>query len=139
MKLSALHDVEPLIQPDKRRFYAPWRDDPRPIDGLLQGTYAFFGVSGFWRRQRHQEEGAAEIQAHVEYVRWRDAAVLTTGILKRSGSLTSAGMKLVHGISQTLNAWQVADRVPEEASQLALRDAQEHRRRWCRANGPIPA
>jgi uncharacterized protein len=139
MKLSALHDVEPLIQPDERRFYAPWRDDPRPIDGLLQGTYAFFGVSGFWRRQRHHEEGAAEIQAHVEYVRWRDAAALTTGTLKRSGSLTPAGMKLVHGISQTLNAWQAADRVPEEASQLALRDAREHRRCWQRANGPIPA
>jgi HEXXH motif-containing protein len=34
-----------------RRCYAPWREDLRPISGFLQGTYAFLGVSGFWRRR----------------------------------------------------------------------------------------
>jgi hypothetical protein len=32
--------------------YAPWRSGPRPLNGLLQGAYAFLGVSGFWRQQR---------------------------------------------------------------------------------------
>jgi hypothetical protein len=37
---------------DGQRYYAPWRADPRLASGLLQGTYAFLGVSGFWRCQR---------------------------------------------------------------------------------------
>lgn len=138
LKLSALHDVEPLIQPDTRRFYAPWRDDPRPIDGLLQGTYAFLGVSGFWRRQRHLEDGTAGIQAHTEYARWRDAAALAADTLKRSGSLTSAGMRFVQGMTRTLSTWKT-DQIPEEAWKLARHEAEEHRRRWQQVNGPIPA
>ena len=27
--------------------YAPWRDDPRPISGLLQGIYAFVCITEF--------------------------------------------------------------------------------------------
>jgi HEXXH motif-containing protein len=30
---------------------APWRLDPRPVIGLLQGIYAYLGVTGFWRRR----------------------------------------------------------------------------------------
>jgi hypothetical protein len=32
-------------QPEKP-LHAPWRDDPRPLDGLLLSIYAFFGVTG---------------------------------------------------------------------------------------------
>ncbi|MEU3248937.1 MULTISPECIES: aKG-HExxH-type peptide beta-hydroxylase [unclassified Streptomyces] len=28
-----------------RLHFAPWRPDPRPLDSLLQGAYAFFEVS----------------------------------------------------------------------------------------------
>ena len=52
LKLSALMDIVSLTLPDDgRRYYAPWRTDPRPI-GLLQGAYAYLGVTGFWRTQR---------------------------------------------------------------------------------------
>lgn len=30
------------------RFRSPWRDDPRPLDGLLRGASAFVRVSEFW-------------------------------------------------------------------------------------------
>ena len=59
-KLGALLDLVPLTQPDDgRRYYAPWREDPRPIGGLLQGAYAHLGVSGFWRWQCRARDGAA--------------------------------------------------------------------------------
>jgi len=34
----------------KELFYAPWRDDPRPLLGLLHGIYAFTAVHriGWW-------------------------------------------------------------------------------------------
>ena len=74
VKLSGLLDLLPLTRPDDgRRFYAPWRADPRPISGLLQGAYAYLGVSAFWRRQRElTPEGGFDAQ--VEFARWREAA-----------------------------------------------------------------
>ena len=53
LKLCALLDLVTLARPDDgRRYYAPWRPDPRPAGGLLQGAYAFLGVSGFVGRAR---------------------------------------------------------------------------------------
>jgi uncharacterized protein len=139
VKLSALIDVVPLTEPDDgRRFYAPWRDDPRPADGLLQGAYAYLGVSGFWRRQRLQEDGAARLRADSEYARWRAATALAAGALSSSGNLTPDGLEFVRGMTRTLEPW-LADPVPEQARVLARQQADLHRRRWESANGPIPA
>lgn len=138
LKLSALTDIVRLTGPDDGgRFYAPWRDDPRPIDGLLQGAYAYLGVSGFWRRQRHLESGNPGIQSHAEYARWRDAAALAAETLSSSGRLTSAGSRFVGGMAETLSAWS-ADQVPEQARMLAQQEADQHRRRWESVNGPVP-
>ena len=53
LHLAPLHDREPT-----RRLYAPWRDDPRPLGGLLQGVYAFTGVTDFWRAVRGSRPAA---------------------------------------------------------------------------------
>jgi HEXXH motif-containing protein len=136
LKLSALDHIVALTLPDDgRRFYAPWRDDPRPIDGLLQGAYAYLGVSGFWRRQRYVQAG---IWAHAEYARWRAATARVTGTLKSSGRLTAAGMRFVQGMARTLSTWET-EPVPQEARDLAHSEAKQHRSRWETANGPIPA
>src|SRR5581483_603165 len=75
LKLGALLDIVTLALPDDgRRYYAPWRDDPRPLGGLLQGAYAYFGVSGFWRPHwpsRHSDPADGLLaQALSSSVRW---------------------------------------------------------------------
>ena len=135
VKLSALLDIVPLTIPDtSRRFYAPWRDDPRPVSGLLQGAYAFLGVAGFWRRQRHLESGDAGFRASAEFARWRSAAAQVAATLRASGQLTPAGIDFVQGMALTLESWQ-DDPVPEEAQSLARREAEEHLATWQAANG----
>ena len=136
VKLSALLDIVPLTVPDgSRRFYAPWRNDPRPVSGLLQGAYAFLGVAGFWRRQRHLESGDAWLRASAEFARWRSAAGQVAATLLASGQLTSAGTDFVKGMALTLESWQ-DDPVPEEARTLARCEAEEHLAAWQAANGP---
>lgn len=138
IKLSALGDVVKLTKPDDgSRFYAPWRDDPRPASGVLQGAYAYLGVSGFWRRQRLQEQGAARIRADADYERWRTATALATGMLRSSGSLTADGAQFVRGMTRTLQKW-LTEPIPEQARALARQEAEQHRRRWESVNGPIP-
>jgi HEXXH motif-containing protein len=133
-KLSALQSAVPLIRPgDTRLFYAPWRDDPRPLDGLLQGAYAYLGVTGFWRRQRHVETGETAILAHAEFARWREAAFDVTRIIRDSGSLTPAGERFVAGMYRTLQGWR-DEAVPATAAGLARHSAERHRTRWHRRN-----
>ncbi|HEX6347276.1 aKG-HExxH-type peptide beta-hydroxylase [Umezawaea sp.] len=122
-KLVALMDLFPLLRPDPgRRFYAPWRDDPRPLAGLLHGTYAHLGVAGFWRREREADE-----DGHVEFARWRTAALDTTATMLGSGGLTAIGRDLVTGMAEVLAEW-ADEPVPPAALERARALADEHRR-----------
>ncbi len=133
-KLSALLGAVTLVRPeDTRRFYAPWRDDPRPPGGLLQGAYAYLGVSGFWRRQRHHETGEMALLAHAEFARWREAAFEVTRLLTGTGSLTPEGEAFVAGMHRTLHGWR-EEEVPAAAAGLAHRSASRHRLWWHRRN-----
>jgi HEXXH motif-containing protein len=135
IKLSALLDLVQLTRPDDgRRFYAPWREDPRPVNGLLQGAYAYLGVSGFWRRQRELDHA---LDAHIEFARWREATALVADVLQSSGQLTAVGEAFVRDIAATLDAWQ-AEHVPRVARRRASEENERHRTRWQARYGPIP-
>jgi uncharacterized protein len=136
LKLSALLDLVPLALPDDgTRYYAPWRPDPRPVSGLLQGTYAFFGVSEFWRRRRLDVTSAeVRYRAETEFARWRAAVARTTTTLLACGGLTTAGHIFVRQMGQVLDAWR-CEVVPDEVTANARREAAEHLARWEADNG----
>jgi len=135
VKLSALLDLVQLTRPDDgRRFYAPWREDPRPVSGLLQGAYAYVGVSGFWRRHRQLSD---QLEPQVEFARWCEAAAMVSDVLESSGRLTPAGEEFVRGMSATLQAWR-AEPVPDLARQRASEESSRHMARWEARYGPIP-
>lgn len=137
LKLSALLDVVALTLPDDgKRYYAPWRDDPRPVGGLLQGAYAFLGVSGFWRRQRQFAPGKVGLRAETEFLRWREAAGRVVDTLQSSGRLTPTGVDFADGMTKTLDSWR-EERVSPEAEFLARRRAEKHLADWEAANGPV--
>lgn len=134
-KLAAVLDIVALTRPDDgRRWYAPWRDDPRPIGALLQGSYAYLGVSGFWRRQRRHEKGVAAVPAHSEFIRWRVASQLVVDSLLASGRLTPAGEQFVTGMARTLRGWE-NEPVPPAARMIAQRNAERHLTHWRLRNG----
>jgi HEXXH motif-containing protein len=136
-KLSALLDVVPMTLPDNGvRHYAPWRDDPRPASGLLQGAYAFLGVAEFWREQWHLEEGEEAFLASAEFTRWRSAVELVVQTLSSSGQLTRQGQLFTDGMARTLAA-MAADQVPESAQALADGAADRHRAEWISRNGAL--
>ncbi|MGR6919746.1 HEXXH motif domain-containing protein [[Actinomadura] parvosata] len=139
-KLSALLDATPLTLPDDGgRHYAPWRDDPRPVSGLLQGAYAYLGVSGFWRRQRLlHERGEQRLMAETRFARWRAAAYEVAGTLSRSGRLTPAGERFVAGMRSTLEPW-LDEPVPPQAHMAARHEADVHRERWRAAHASVTA
>ncbi|WP_239115656.1 FxsB family cyclophane-forming radical SAM/SPASM peptide maturase [Planotetraspora kaengkrachanensis] len=134
-KLSALLDLVPLTRPDDgSRYYAPWREDPRPVPGLLQGAYAYLGVTDFWRRQRLVESGDAATNAAAEFHQWRAAALMVTRTLLGSGRLTEPGEHFATTMAQRLDAW-ADEPVSPRAQSLSRERAERHLTRWRERNG----
>ncbi|MFI7444649.1 HEXXH motif domain-containing protein [Nonomuraea indica] len=132
-KLTTLLYLVDLVAGDPGiRYYAPWRHDPRPITGLLHGTYAHLGVAEFWRRQRHVDGGD---DAHAEFARWREAAAGTAQVIHDSSALTPTGRRFLDGMTRTLLALR-DEHVPPRAVELARRAADRHRRDYGAATRP---
>src|SRR6266516_2830035 len=94
LKMCALLDIVRLTLPDDgRRCYAPWRADPRPVAGLLQGAYAYLGVTGFWRTQRRVTDGPGQLRADGEFARWRTGTARVIDTLLSSRRLTATGQQ----------------------------------------------
>ncbi len=129
-KLGALIDLMPLYEARTgTRYYAPWRDDPRPLGGLLQGTYAFLGETDFWRVRRTVASAASAGLASFKFARWREQTALAADELAGSPELTDAGRRFVEGIRSTIRSW-VSEAVPPGLAAQASDSAADHRGRW---------
>ena len=128
VKLGALLDITDLYDraDTESRFYVPWREDRRPLEGLLQGAYAHIAIVDFWRVRHTQLAGSAREAAQVEFARWRTGTAEAVEQLLKSGSLTESGRGFAEGMSRTLEAWQ-DERVEWSALRAAQRAADEHR------------
>jgi HEXXH motif-containing protein len=124
LDLVELHDGTRLP-----RYYAPWRDDPRPLGALLHGVYAHLGVTGFWRIHRTVATGPESVLAHVEFARWREQTWVAAQQLTSADELTAAGRRFVSAIVEVLGAWRT-EPIPAEASALADELAADHKANW---------
>jgi HEXXH motif-containing protein len=136
LKLAALLDLVTLTEPDDgRRYYAPWRVDPRPASGLLQGAYAFFGVSGYWREQRAvAPEPQVRQRAESEFARWREGAARVVETLMSSGQLSASGADFVGEMADVLDVW-CREPVGGDAVVVARLKAERHLAQWRSDNG----
>lgn len=130
IKLSGLMDMLPLIEPGGEKGYAPWRDDPRPMGGILQGLYAFTGIVRFWDVQRHLATDADEFfRASVLYERWRLAGELVVGPLRDQGRLTPDGVRFITALSER-RQHGAADPVPAAAAEIAREVSLDNSLTW---------
>ncbi|HEX4816261.1 MAG TPA: FxsB family cyclophane-forming radical SAM/SPASM peptide maturase, partial [Nonomuraea sp.] len=135
-KLSGLLDLIPLTRPDDgSRYYAPWRDDPRPLGGLLQGAYAHMGIAAFWRVERREPHADdLLLRAHTEFARWRDGTDAAIRTLRSSGRLTCEGDLFAAEMAGVMAAMCDED-VPAEAVGRARASAGRHLAGWRHRNG----
>ncbi|TXJ77905.1 HEXXH motif domain-containing protein [Streptomyces lavendulae] len=134
-KLGGLMHLEPLTEPPadpetpEPLLYAPWRDDPRPLGGLLQGIYAFFGVTRFWRAHRHTTDPAYAPLAHFEFALWRTQVWATLNAVGGHERLTPVGRYVVERLTEGCAAW-MTEEVPATPLRLAEEAAADHHARW---------
>ncbi|MET0415969.1 MAG: FxsB family cyclophane-forming radical SAM/SPASM peptide maturase [Actinoplanes sp.] len=96
VKLGAVLDHVDLYDPAYRpRIRVGWRPDPRPVEGVLHGTYAHLAVAEMWRARTGQE-------ARAKYARNRDWTGQAAEALVDSGALNDDGKRFVHRMMRTL-------------------------------------
>jgi len=130
VKLCGLLDLVPLVRTGGQPVYAPWRQDPRPASGLLQGVYAHAGIVRFWQAQRHAEtDPDGLLRAQVLFARWRSVIGPAVQTLRQTGSLTPAGIRFAERLAAQGERLS-AETVPPAVGQIAAQVSLDHRLTW---------
>jgi hypothetical protein len=141
IKLGGLLHLGSLCRTDNQEwyYYAPWRDDPRHLSGLLQGIYAFVGITAFWRERRGAVRGLERRVADFEYAYARQQVDHALRTITATGDLTTWGRQVVKGLSDRVQPW-LTESLPFESIRLAALVASSHRAGWrIRSTRPAPA
>ncbi|WP_328449360.1 HEXXH motif domain-containing protein [Amycolatopsis sp. NBC_00438] len=128
IRLGGLLQIAALHSSDRtERLYAPWRDDPRPLGGVIHGIYAFFAVTEFYRalsRDLPEDELAA-----FEFAHWRRQVENTLFDIREDAELTEAGHRFLGHLAKRLEDWR-HDEVTTVAADWSALMAVDHRAGW---------
>ncbi|MFI2610712.1 FxsB family cyclophane-forming radical SAM/SPASM peptide maturase [Kitasatospora sp. NPDC018619] len=128
VKLGAVLDLTDLYdRADTALYLAPWRPDPRPLEGLFQGTYAHLAVTEYWGTRTLAYDGlpgTAADRAREQFALWRRYTAEAVERLASSGALTGAGSRFADGMRATLAPW-LALPLPAAAERAADRVRRE--------------
>jgi HEXXH motif-containing protein len=127
-KLSAVLDLVTLYVPGgPERHFAPWRTDPRPTAGLIQGVYAFLGIADTWRGLR-----AVPALGHLasdQYSIAREQVHVALTSLEGSAELTAAGRRFTEGLRQALEP-MMSEQLPERSVAVGRATLERLRESW---------
>jgi uncharacterized protein len=98
VRLGAVLDACTLFDLDSLAVVTvPWRPDPRPVEGALQGLFAHHALVDLWRRH-----SGADAPARAD--RYRERVTRGAAALLASGALTAAGTRFVTRMAAAADA-----------------------------------
>ncbi|MEU9447979.1 HEXXH motif-containing putative peptide modification protein [Streptomyces sp. NPDC048277] len=101
-KLAALSEMTELHRAGPAaRYFAPWRPDPRPYDGLLQGAYSHLALADFFQRLARTADPARAEDAWAQYARYHAQVGAALPALVASPDLTVVGRRFVEEMAAT--------------------------------------
>lgn len=121
--LNGLIFLSPLFEECDELFHTPWRDDPRPLGGLVHGVYAFSGVAHYWRAR------GTDGLAGFEFALWRSAVRAALETLRGHSALTPLGRALVTALDEQTAGWH-EEPVGTREQRLAHLAAAHRRASW---------
>ncbi len=85
-------------------YYSPWRDEPRPLDGILHAVFVHLPVCDYWVSMLKEEPLEAHIRAFAVDRLIRYPVQLGLGLrqLRRFGQFSAAGERLMAELEQRL-------------------------------------
>ncbi|MDG9716558.1 HEXXH motif-containing putative peptide modification protein [Streptomyces sp. DH24] len=138
-KLAALSDMVTLHQADaEARYFAPWRPDPRPYGGLLQGVYSHLAIAAFFQRRAllltkppHRE------YAWAQHARYRAQVGAALPALVGSPDLTVPGRRFVDEMVATYQR-MAENPAPRGHTVRAQAYVKAARTLWTRRHAALP-
>lgn len=129
-KINGIQHLVSLAAWDEQSWgYAPWRDDPRPPGGLIQGVFAFTAVTEFWAVHRALVTGREAELAQFEFALWRRQTWAALQLLREQPALTDIGRRFIAVIADRFTVlWPQP--VPPEALMAANAAATDHFAAW---------
>lgn len=128
--LAAVEDIIPLTDSrGEELHYSPWRNDPRPTPNVLQGAYAFLGVTSFWNQQCTTGPSAARSRAEIAFALKRRNVMDALVTLSKSSELTRTGRLFLRVMHEHVSA-RLNEPVSQSTEKIALEIAAEHHLRW---------
>lgn len=119
-----------------KAYYAPWRNDPRPFEGLMQGTVAHIAIAEYFTTYAKVAPPADEIWAQMESHRWLRNTRLGIKDLSSSGNFTELGKRLMAELEKRCERLDQRH-VTDEARHSAARASLDHDVSW-RLRNQIP-
>jgi uncharacterized protein len=105
-KLGAVLDLVDLFDlSNDSKLSVGWRQDLRPVEGVLQGTYAHMAVADVWRC-RAAKSGPGQADAEKNYIQYRDWTAAAIETLRGSGALTDLGTCFVDQMAAEMDGWR---------------------------------
>ncbi|GII75781.1 hypothetical protein Sru01_07630 [Sphaerisporangium rufum] len=140
-KLYALMMLDPLIAGDTGEavHYSPWRDDPRPLGGLLQAVYTFVSVLHFYRAALGTPGTGGLPAAEVITRAYQLTGQVRDGLagLRERDAFSPLGRALAAALELRLAEATGDLPAPPAADRRGIDAARrEHRARWAARNGP---
>ncbi len=133
-KLNALMSIDPLIvgHAGVAVYYSPWRDDPRPLTGILHATYTFMAIYDFCQQVLDVDDAGVNPERIRERM-YEVSGKIGIGLasLHEHAQLTPLGSALIGALHQRYS--ERSSHLPpvSEASREEIDSRlQQHRREW---------
>ncbi|MFI5470863.1 aKG-HExxH-type peptide beta-hydroxylase [Streptomyces cacaoi] len=135
-KLAALGDLVTLHHADaEARYFAPWKTDPRPYDGLLQGVYSHLALADYFQRRALRTTPPDSEYAWSRHARYRAQVGAALPGLVGSPDLTRRGRRFVDEMTATYE--RMADQpAPRNHTARAQAYVKAARALWTQRHAP---
>ncbi|WP_293153088.1 MULTISPECIES: HEXXH motif-containing putative peptide modification protein [unclassified Microcoleus] len=134
-KLNALLNLDPIIVKGSPEaiYYSPWRDDPRPLSGILQGIYVFQAVLEFGHKILKIDIPLLQEKRLQQRVYTAKEQLLTAlKVLKTNAEFSLIGQGLIEAIEKNID--RVEPEISQTEKQLIDVRLKEHLQKWEAAN-----
>jgi len=134
-KLNALLNLDPIIVEcsPEAIYYSPWRDDPRPLSGILQGIYVFQAVLEFGHKILKIDIPLLQEKRLQQRVYAAKQQLLTAlKVLKTNAEFSLIGQALIEAIEENIE--RVEPEIAQTEKQLIDVRLKEHQQKWEAAN-----
>lgn len=141
-KLNALLMLDRLITNNTGEavHYSPWRDDPRPLSGLLHAVYSFVTVIDFYHQMLDSPEASGFAAADITARAYRVMRQVGSGLdeLRTHATFSQLGAAFVQAVAEHIDRCRRDFPLPpvEVRRELDARH-EEHRSTWLARHGRV--